>query len=104
LGALQVDKNADRIAEGFFDCAYLGDCFAQYVMTRMAHIDAEHICPSAGEFLDYALIGRGGAQGGENLDAAVSSHCGSRLMLVSVNCTVQSVLSPVSSSKKPVRS
>ena len=74
--ALQVDEDAERMAEARLDIADHADGFAHQIVARMAHVDAEHVGAGAGQVLDHLFGVRGGPKRGDNLYA---SH---RLMVV----------------------
>src|SRR6185295_9972111 len=74
LGPLQVGEDADRPPDIGFDLADDGDQLPQIIVARMAHVDAEEIRTGAVELGDRGLVGGGGAEGGENLDAARAAH------------------------------
>src|SRR4051812_3687624 len=145
LWALQIDQYADGPAVTALDIADGRHQFAHLVMRGVAHIDAEQVGAGLEQAADHRTVGRRGAEGRENLDAAQASHffvpgAGGRpdapggvppgelgspgnppgppgptvpgipgtrcegCSFDSVSCTVQARCSPVSTSKKPVRS
>ena len=74
LGALEIDKNADRVTHDALHGANFGHGIAHHVMAGMAHIDAENVGPGADEFLDDLWVVGGRPERGEDLYAARSFH------------------------------
>ena len=106
LRALQVDEDADRplgIGLDLADCRHQA---AEHVVVGVAHVDAEDVGAGPEEAADLRLVGGRRTEGREDLDLARPPHPPPVPVLRpgSVSCTVQLFCSPVSTSKKPVRS
>ena len=128
FGSLQIDEDADRAAGFFFKRTNHRHPLAHDVMRGVAHVDAEDVGAGGEQVRDRLAVARGGAEGGDDLDAAATglhfmflprSAIAAVLVFAwrgrepasaaqgfawSVSCTVQLLASlPVSTSKKPVR-
>ena len=133
LRALQVDQDADRPAGVRLDAADHADQLAHAVVAGVAHVDAEHVGAGLEQaarssrrrtrpgrawrrswrgagvsLLAAPPRGGGGAAAGGRLAcrrrARRQRRAAGVCSAVSVSCTVQERCSPVSTSKKPVRS
>ena len=133
LRALQIDQDADRPLAFVLDRADGRHQLAHAVMRRVAHIDAEDVGAGAEQRGDHGTLGRRRAERGDDLGTAQTSHqflragnggaflppvvegtgvsgtrdcsgCCGAWSAESVSCTVHDGCSPVSTSKKPVRS
>ena len=132
LGTLQIDQDADRPAGVLLEAADRRHQFAHAVLAGVTHIDAEDVGAGRKQLRDHAGVGGGRSERGDDLGAAQASHFllplplpgggaaaggsapgGARVAVglragdpsaLSVSCTVQARCSPVSTSKKPVRS
>ena len=129
LRSLQIDEDADRAAGLFLERADHRHPLAHDVMRGMAHVDAEDVGAGGEQVGDGLAVARGGAEGGDDLDARRRRACtcvpptigglpprsflpgagrepafAAQGFAWSVSCTVQLLASlPVSTSKKPVR-
>ena len=128
LRSLQVAQDADRPGVFRLHRADRGDELAHPVVRGVAHVDAERVGAGLEQFADHLGIAGGGAERGDDLGSAqpphrrglpgncdgpcrpgvgnkpgVNGRCG-LVSPASVSCTVQARCSPVSTSKKPVRS
>ncbi len=72
--ALQVDEHADRPPVFGFDGADRGHQLAHALVRSVAHVDAEHVGAGFEQARDHAALGRRGAQRGDDLGPAQSSH------------------------------
>ena len=73
LRALQVDEDADRAVHFFLERADRRHPLAHPVMRGVAHVDAEHVGAGGEQGGDGLAIVRGGAEGGDDLDAATAT-------------------------------
>ena len=73
LRALQVDEDADRAAHLLLERADRRHPLAHGVMRGVAHVDAEHVGAGGEQGGDGLAIVRGGAEGGDDLDAATAT-------------------------------
>ena len=70
--SLQIDEDADRAAGLFFERANHRHALAHDVMRGVAHVDAEDVGAGGEQGRDGLAVARGGAEGGDDLDAAAT--------------------------------
>jgi hypothetical protein len=105
LRALQIAQNADGARILRLERAHRGMQLFDTVVrrARVAHVEPEHIDTGNEQPLDYLRIGRGRPESCNDLDPPGSSHFVlAPLSPGSVSRIVQSLDSPVSTSKNPV--
>ena len=72
LRPLEVDQDADRAAGLLFERADHRHPLAHRVMRGVTHVDAENVDAGGEQPGDGLAIGGGGAEGGDDLDAAAA--------------------------------
>ncbi len=72
LRPLQVDKDADRAAGLFLHLADHRHTLPHHVMRRVAHVDAKDVRAGGEQRGDGLAVGRSGAEGGDDFDAAAT--------------------------------
>src|SRR5271154_587222 len=72
LRPLQVDEDADRAARLLFERANHRHALAHDVVRSVAHIDAKDVSASGEQGGDGLAVARGGAEGGDDLDATAT--------------------------------
>ena len=105
LRPLQIDQNADRLADALLDRPDHGDGLAHGLGIGVAHIDAEHIGAGAPELVDRGFVIGGRAERGQDLTSAAAPFHGvpSDVFCLSFSAAVRDRSVAPSSSWRPCR-
>src|SRR5690606_13726482 len=104
LRPLQVAQDADGALELHLSISHGRVQLARGFVRRMAHVDAEHVDAALEQALQHLRIRGCGPERCDDLDPAITPHLACAPASSGLDSRmVQSLASPVSTSKKPVR-